>query len=62
LISGDPGFLVIGDVVEFCRSWPNQTEVRVPGTHYLQEESPHLVGKALSQWLAETVHGEGRDS
>jgi haloalkane dehalogenase len=58
LISGDPGFLVVDDVLDFCRSWPQQTEASVPGTHYLQEDSPLLVGKAVSTWLAETVHGD----
>ena len=56
LVSGDPGFLVRGDVLEFCRSWPNQMEVTVPGIHYLQEDNPDLVGEALSRWLSERVH------
>jgi haloalkane dehalogenase len=49
---------VVDDVLEFCRSWPQQTEASVPGTHYLQEDSPLLVGKAVSMWLAEAVHGD----
>ena len=35
---------------EFCRSWPNQTEVTVRGLHFVQEDSPHEIGKALADW------------
>ena len=33
-----------GAQLEFCRSWPNQTEVTVPGIHFVQEDSPHEIG------------------
>ena len=51
-ISGDPGVVLAGAPREFCRTWRNQTEVSVPGLHYLQEDSPDLIGGALSSWLA----------
>ncbi|MGE0440577.1 MAG: haloalkane dehalogenase [Gemmatimonadales bacterium] len=35
-----------------CRSWPNTTEVAVPGSHFVQEESPGPVGAALARWAA----------
>jgi haloalkane dehalogenase len=25
---------------EFCRTWANQSEVTVPGVHFIQEDSP----------------------
>jgi haloalkane dehalogenase len=50
-INGDPGAILIGRPREFCRTWPAQTEVTVPGLHYLQEDSPGLIGQALSEWL-----------
>jgi haloalkane dehalogenase len=50
-INGDPGLGLAGEPREFCRGWPNQTEVTVPGLHYLQEDNPDLVGEALSRWL-----------
>jgi haloalkane dehalogenase len=31
LILGDPGAIVTGRTREFCRTWPNQTEVTVKG-------------------------------
>ena len=40
LIVGDPGAIVRGRTLEFCRTWPNQTEVQFKGVHFLQEDSP----------------------
>lgn len=49
---GAPGMtLRDGPRVEFCRSWPNQTEVTVPGLHFLQEDSPDDIGQAIARWL-----------
>ncbi|MDQ3933321.1 MAG: haloalkane dehalogenase [Actinomycetota bacterium] len=50
-INGDPGAILIGRPRDLCRAWPVQTEVTVPGLHYLQEDSPDLIGQALSEWL-----------
>ena len=49
-INAEPGAILIGDQREFCRSWPNQTEVTVPGNHFLQEDSPHEIGAAIAEW------------
>ena len=51
LIVGDPGAIVRGSTLEFCRTWPNQTEVTVKGLHFLQEDSPHEIGKALQTFV-----------
>ncbi len=56
-INGDPGTILIGDQREFARSWPNQTEVTVPGLHFLQEDSPHEIGEAIAGWLARPASG-----
>ena len=50
-INADPGAILIGPQREFCRSWPNQTEVTVPGNHFLQEDSPDEIGQAIASWL-----------
>ena len=50
LIVGNPGAIVRGRTLEFCRTWPNQTEVQVNGVHFLQEDSPHEIGSALRQF------------
>jgi len=50
-INADPGAILIGGPREFCRSWPNQTEVTVRGSHFIQEDSPDEIGAALRRWL-----------
>jgi haloalkane dehalogenase len=51
-IKGEPGAVLSqGPVVDFCRSWPNQKEVSVPGVHYLQEDSGEAIGQAVATWL-----------
>ena len=49
-INGDPGAILVGAQREFCRSWPNQREVTVPGRHFLQEDSPQEIGDAIAEW------------
>jgi haloalkane dehalogenase len=51
LIAGDPGAIVRGRTLEFCRTWPNQREVTVKGMHFLQEDSPQEIGTALREFL-----------
>jgi haloalkane dehalogenase len=59
-VNADPGVVITGRVCELCRTWPAQTEVTVPGIHYLQEDSPDLIGVALSEWLASVKGGSPR--
>jgi haloalkane dehalogenase len=51
LIVGQPGAIIRGRTLEFCRSWGNQTEVRVKGLHFLQEDSPDEIGEALQEFV-----------
>jgi haloalkane dehalogenase len=51
LIVGEPGILIRGRALEFCRTWPNQTEVTVKGLHFLPEDSPHEIGRALQKFV-----------
>lgn len=46
----EPETVMKGDVLDRVRTFPNQTEVRVRGLHYVQEDSPHDIGKALAEW------------
>jgi haloalkane dehalogenase len=39
-----------GEPRRFCRAWRNQIEVVVPGSHFIQEDSPDEIGIALRQW------------
>ena len=50
-INAEPGAILIGKQREFCRSWPNQSEITVPGIHFIQEDSGEQIGEALSNWL-----------
>ena len=49
-VNAEPGAILIGAQREFCRAWKNQTEVTVPGVHFLQEDSPHEIGAAIAGW------------
>ena len=49
-INAEPGAILTGPQREYCRSWPNQQEVTVPGIHFIQEDSPDQIGEAIAQW------------
>ena len=49
-VNADPGSILSGAPREFCRTWANQAEVTVPGLHFIQEDSPDLIGEAIAQW------------
>lgn len=51
-IRAEPGALLGGGAnLETVRAWPAQTEVVVPGVHFLQEDSPHEIGRAIAEWM-----------
>jgi haloalkane dehalogenase len=52
-VNADPGSILVGTQREFCRTWPNQREVTVPGLHFIQEDSGVAIGKAVAAWLRE---------
>ena len=49
-VNAEPGAILIGPQREFCRSWPNQQEVTVKGSHFIQEDSPDEIGQAVAAW------------
>jgi haloalkane dehalogenase len=49
-INAEPGAILVGTQREFCRRWPSQTEVTVPGIHFIQEDSPGEIGHAIATW------------
>jgi len=53
-INADPGSILVGAQREFCRGWPNQQEVTVRGRHFIQEDSPDEIGRALAAFLERT--------
>ncbi|PYN32957.1 MAG: haloalkane dehalogenase [Candidatus Rokuibacteriota bacterium] len=50
-INADPGSILVGAQREFCRRWPNQREVTVRGSHFVQEDSPNEIGWALADFV-----------
>jgi haloalkane dehalogenase len=50
-VNAEPGAILIGAPREFCRSWKNQTEVTVPGSHFIQEDSGPAIGRAVADWM-----------
>lgn len=54
-VNADPGAILTGPQRDFCRQWPNQTEVTVAGNHFIQEDSADEIGAALAAWLTDQV-------
>jgi haloalkane dehalogenase len=54
-INGDPGSILVGAQREFCRAWPNQREITVRGSHFLQEDSPAEIGRAIADFVRRLV-------
>jgi haloalkane dehalogenase len=50
-INADPGAVIVGRARDFCRNWPNQREVTVPGIHFIQEDAPDQIGAALREFV-----------
>lgn len=50
-INAEPGTILIGAQREDCRRWPNQREVTVDGLHFVQEDSPAEIGRAVADWI-----------
>jgi haloalkane dehalogenase len=57
-IDAEPAGFLIGAQREFCRAWPNQQVVTVPGSHFLQEDSPEAVGQATARFVAKVLAGQ----
>ncbi|HKD06850.1 MAG TPA: haloalkane dehalogenase [Bryobacteraceae bacterium] len=53
LLKAEPGALLAGGAnLDTARAWPAQTEVTVAGVHFLQEDSPDEIGRAIAGWIA----------
>jgi hypothetical protein len=50
-VKAEPGAILSGAALDFARSLPAQTEVTVAGLHFIQEDSPHEIGRAVADWL-----------
>ncbi|WP_267885805.1 haloalkane dehalogenase [Shimia thalassica] len=50
-VNAEPGAILVGKVRAFCRTWPNQSEVTVKGSHFIQEDSGQDIGQAIANWI-----------
>ena len=50
-INAKPGSILVGDQREFARTWKNQKEVTVNGSHFIQEDSSEEIGMALRDFV-----------
>jgi haloalkane dehalogenase len=51
-VNAEPGVILTGAQRGFCRTWSNQDEVTVRGSHFVQEDSPREIGEALATFLS----------
>jgi haloalkane dehalogenase len=51
-VNADPGVILTGPPRDFCRTWPDQQEITVRGSHFLQEDSPHEIGAAVAAFVS----------
>src|SRR5262245_3958055 len=51
-VKAEPGaLLAAGANLDAARAWPAVTEVTVRGIHFVQEDSPDDIGRAIAAWL-----------
>src|SRR5262247_3378925 len=51
-VKAEPGALLAGGAnLDFARRLPAQTEVTVAGLHFVQEDSPDEIGRAIAGWM-----------
>lgn len=50
-VNAEPGAILRGRLRELVRTWPNLSEVTVPGVHFIQEDSAEAIGRAIASWL-----------
>lgn len=56
-IDAEPGGFLIGAQRDFCRAFPNQQTITLPGAHFLQEEAPREVAEATARFVAKLRAG-----
>ena len=51
-LKAEPGAILANDtLVNLVRGWPSLTEKTVAGLHFVQEDSPDEIGKAILDWM-----------
>ena len=51
-LKAEPGAILANDtLVNLVRQWPALTEKTVAGVHFVQEDSPDEIGRAIAGWM-----------
>jgi haloalkane dehalogenase len=63
LFHAQPGGIITEENVEWCKqNLPNlETVFLGPGVHYVQETTPHLIGRELARWYQDLGKGRSED-
>jgi haloalkane dehalogenase len=51
-VNAEPGVILRDRQRAVSRAWPDQTEITVPGRHFVQEDSGVEIGAAIAGWLS----------
>jgi haloalkane dehalogenase len=52
-LKAEPGaILTLDRLVNLVRGWPSLTEKSIAGIHFVQEDSPDEIGRAIADWIA----------
>jgi len=54
-VNAEPGAILVGAPRQSCREWPNQREVTVAGSHFIQEDSGKEIGHAVAAWIRSSI-------
>jgi haloalkane dehalogenase len=58
-LKAEPGAILANDrLVNLVRGWPALTEKAVAGIHFVQEDSPDEIGRAIAGWMADSLGSE----
>jgi haloalkane dehalogenase len=50
-VNAEPGSILVGRMRKVVRRWPALTEVTVPAGHFVPEDCPDELGRALAGWI-----------
>ena len=50
-VDANPGVFITGDTRKFAMSLPNQTTVQANGLHFMQEDDPNTIGRAINTFI-----------
>ena len=62
-LKADPGAILANDtLVNLVRGWPALTEKTVAGIHFVQEDSPDEIGRAIAGWMGNLQRSQQQHS